>query len=224
MLDKFQGAGCAMVPSAGSSWDKEWMCREEAHRSACPCGQDSLGQAPRVREWLMGAELWGTGAYAGRLPQALEEPLGRDEELEQAAEPIPLVAGLQQPKHLAQDGGSSGFEGRVEGLEGTLHRCIQRAGILRNEGKCRWWESGPAAGGPPHRAPRTVAPDPVPTIPRCTVPLSRLWDTHRGNAAELRVSKPSWAGNGGIREWSRASAVQAGRAARRVRFPAPDCA
>lgn len=142
-----------MVPSAGSSWDKEWMCREEAHRSACPCGQDSLGQAPRVREWLMGAELWGTGAYAGRLPQALEEPLGRDEELEQAAEPIPLVAGLQQPKHLAQDGGSSGFEGRVEGLEGTLHRCIQRAGILRNEGKCRWWESGPAAGGPPHRAP-----------------------------------------------------------------------
>lgn len=80
---------------------------------------------PRVWEWLMGAPLWGTGSYTGRLPQALEEPLGGDEELEQAAEPIPLVAGLQQPKHLAQDGGSRGFEGRVEGLESTLHRRIQ---------------------------------------------------------------------------------------------------
>lgn len=74
------------------------------------------------------------------------------------------------------------------------------------------------------RSEDTVARGPVPTIPRCTVPLSRFWDTHRGNAAELRGSKPSWAGNGGNRERSRANAVQAGRAARRVRFPAPDCA
>lgn len=114
-----------MVPSAGNRWDKERTCREGAHRAACPCRQDSLGQTPRVWEWLMGAPLWGTGAYTGRLPQALEEPLGRDEELEQTAEPIPLVAGLQQPKHLAQDGGSRGFEGRVEGLKSTLHRRIQ---------------------------------------------------------------------------------------------------
>lgn len=88
------------------------------------------------------------GTYTGRLPQALEEPLGRDEELEQAAEPVPLVAGVQQPEHLAQDSGSSGFEGRVESLESALHRRIQRPGILRDGGECRWWQRVPAAGTP----------------------------------------------------------------------------
>lgn len=147
-------------------------------------------KTPSVREWLMGAALWGTGAYTGRLPQALEEPLGRDEELEQAAEPIPLVAGLQQPEHLAQDGGSSGFEGRVEGLEGTLHRCIQRAGILRKEGKCRWWESGPAE----------ETPLPLAQCPPSHAALCQCRGS--GTPTEAMLWSPSWAGNGGNREWS----------------------
>lgn len=146
-----------MAPSAESGWDKEWMCREGSPQVSVPMRAELLRANPRVWERLRGAVLWGTGTYAGRLPQALEEPLGRDEELEQAAEPIPLVAGLQQPKHLAQDGGSSGFEGRVEGLESTLHRRIQRRGILREGGKCRWWESGPAEGTPLCRCPPSHA-------------------------------------------------------------------
>lgn len=64
-------------------------------------------------------------AYTGCLPDVLEEALGRDEELEQAAEPITLVAGLQQSKDLPQHRGGRGIEGRVEGLEGALHCCIQ---------------------------------------------------------------------------------------------------
>lgn len=67
----------------------------------------------------------GRGAYAGCLSHMLEEPLGRDEEPEQAAEPVPLVACLQQPEHLAQHRGGRGFEGRVESLECALHRCVQ---------------------------------------------------------------------------------------------------
>lgn len=156
-----------------------------------PTGQSAhVGRTPQgkppMSEGGSWAPSWGTGAYAGRLPQALEEPLGRDEELEQAAEPIPLVAGLQQPKHLAQDGGSSGFEGRVEGLESTLHGRIQRPGILREGGECHWWDSGPAEGTPD--------PVPLPTIPRCAVPLSGPWDAHTGYAAVLRSSKASCAG------------------------------
>lgn len=85
----------------------------------------------------------------------LEEALGWDEELEQAAEPISPVAGLQQPKHLAQDGGGRGFEGGIEGLEGTLHCRIQRAGILR-EKSIVGGESGPAMGC--HHPPQSTCP------------------------------------------------------------------
>lgn len=90
-------------------------------------------------------------AYAGSLPDVLEEALGRDEELEQAAEPIPAEAALQQPEHLAQDGGGRGFEGWVEGLEGTLHGCVQRPGVLREESGTGG-ESGPAGGCRPRPA------------------------------------------------------------------------
>lgn len=209
-----------MVPSAGSGWDKEWTCREGPHRSVCPCRQDSLGQTPRVREWLMGAPWWGTGAYTGRLPQALEEPLGRDEELEQAAEPIPLVAGLQQPKHLAQDGGSSGFEGRVEGLESALHRCIQRPGILREGGKCHWWESGPTAGTPLPLT-RCLCPPSHAALCHCRCPgtptLAMLLSSGAPNLPELETE-----GTGSGAERARRRRGVRG-SQRWVRFPAPGC-
>lgn len=129
-------------------------------------GCHTIGQSPRGREWGAGHRgVGGMQAYAGCLPHMLEEALGRDEELEQAAEPISLVAGLQQPKHLAQDRGSRGFEGGVEGLEGTLHRRVQRPNVLREESGAGG-ESSPATGcchppwslcppshtAPPHRA------------------------------------------------------------------------
>lgn len=171
MLDKSRELGVPRSPLQGADGTRS------GHAGREPTGQGVL-RLLRANPPCLGEAHWGTGAYTGCLPQALEQPLGRDEELEQAAEAIPLVAALQQPEHLAQDGGSRGFEGRVEGLESALHRRIQRPGILRERGKCRWWESVPAAQTPFR-------------LTRCLCPPSHAALCHCRNAAELKGSKPS---------------------------------
>lgn len=93
----------------------------------------------------------------------LEEALGWDEELEQAAEPVPAVAGLQQAEDLAQHRRGRGFEGWVEGTEGALHRRVQGLRVLREE-NVACGESGPGVGcphpsepAPPSRATSTCS-------------------------------------------------------------------
>lgn len=61
----------------------------------------------------------------------LQEALGRDEEVQEAAEPIPVVPGLQDPEELAQDGRGRGFKGREEPRERVLHCGIEGLGVLK---------------------------------------------------------------------------------------------
>lgn len=186
VLEMSRGAGHTTVPSAG---------RGRGERRARPCRVSRYrANPPWPGAGCRGTAAWGgMQAYAGCLPHVLEEALGWDEELEQAAEPISPVAGLQQPKHLAQDGGGRGFEGGVEGLEGTLHRRIQRPGVLQEE-SVAGGESGPAMGC------RHPPMEPVPTIPRCTA-TPRLCQVPGTPTLAMPlssgVSKPSWAGNWG---------------------------
>lgn len=145
-------------------------------RGTCTAGACSLAQGTALQGI---ARYAGSGvrsgaarrawAYAGCLPDVLKEALGGDEELEQAAEPVSAVAGLQQPKHLAQDRGGRGFEGGVEGLEGTLHRRVQRPGVLREES---------VAGG-------RAAPQRDTVTPRSLCPPSHAALSHRASAGSL---------------------------------------
>lgn len=86
----------------------------------------------------------------------LEEALGRDEEVQQAAEPITLVAALQQAEHLAQHSRGRGFEGRIEGAEGALHRCIQGLRVLREESRVL----SATPGSPQHTSEPSCTPQP----------------------------------------------------------------
>lgn len=86
----------------------------------------------------------------------LEEALGRDEEIQQAAEPITLVAALQQAEHLAQHSRGRGFEGRIEGAEGALHRCIQGLRVLREESRVL----SATPGSPQHTSEPSCTPQP----------------------------------------------------------------
>lgn len=179
--------GAPRSPLQGGDGDRE----RDVHGRSLQPGTGHSPAGHRALCWERGTERRGARrawAYAGCLPDVLEEALGGDEELEQAAEPVSPVAGLQQPKHLAQDRGGRGFEGGVEGLEGTLHRRVQRAGVLREES---------VAGGRAAPQRDTVTPtEPVPTIPRCTV-APRLCRVP-GTAAPPSSggSQPPWADTG----------------------------
>lgn len=175
-----QGGGCAEGAAA--------QRRDQEAGQTCMAGWGSECSA-------------GRGAYTGCLSHMLEEPLGRDEEPEQAAEPVPLVACLQQPEHLAQHRGGRGFEGRVESLECALHRCVQRSGVLRDE-SVTGGESGPAMGCCHPRSPcppschRTTMALLVPVPPTlATSPASNLLglETGEGLGAERteHVAVPS---------------------------------
>lgn len=150
-----------------------------------------------------GSEAWGGArAYTGRLPHVLEEALGWDEELEQAAEPVPAVAGLQQAEDLAQHRRGRGFEGRVEGTEGALHRRVQGLRVLREE-NVAGGESGPGAGCrhpsepvPPSHATSTCS---AAELEAQTLPVLGAGESgHRAHRAPR-----SWGHkHGGSRSWS----------------------
>lgn len=71
--------------------------------------------------------------YASCLSHVLQKTLGRDEEVEEAAEPISMVSGLQDTEKLAEDRGRGDVEGRVKHSEGVLNRGIEGLWVLRGE-------------------------------------------------------------------------------------------
>lgn len=68
--------------------------------------------------------------HTGRLAHVLQKPLGRDEEVQEAAESIPAVLGLQDPEQLAEDRGGRGVKRRVEPRERVLHGGIEGLRVL----------------------------------------------------------------------------------------------
>lgn len=71
--------------------------------------------------------------YAGFLLDDLQDPLGRKEEVNEAAKAVSAVLPLHHTEKLPQDGGSGGTEGAVQGRQGALDAVVQRLGVLNTQ-------------------------------------------------------------------------------------------
>jgi hypothetical protein len=60
----------------------------------------------------------------------LTEALGRDQEIQEEAQPVSPEVRVQEPEHLTQDGGHCGLKGRIEACEDMLDGCVQGWGLL----------------------------------------------------------------------------------------------
>lgn len=63
----------------------------------------------------------------------LQDPLGRKQEVNEAAESVSSVLPLHHAEELPQDGGSSSSEGAIQGRQGALDTVIQRLSVLRKK-------------------------------------------------------------------------------------------
>jgi hypothetical protein len=68
--------------------------------------------------------------YTSRFPHLLTQTLGRDEKIQEEAQSISPEVGVQEPEHLTQDSGSSGFERRVESCQGMLDGHVKGRRVL----------------------------------------------------------------------------------------------
>lgn len=60
----------------------------------------------------------------------LTQTLGRDEEIQEEAQPISPEVRVQEPEHLTQDSGGSGFKRRVEPCQGMLDGHVKGGRVL----------------------------------------------------------------------------------------------
>lgn len=74
-----------------------------------------------------------TVGKTGILLYALEDVLGRHQEVDEVAEAVAAVAALHHVKHLAEHSGSGGLEGGVEGRQGALDAAVQRFRVPSTE-------------------------------------------------------------------------------------------
>ena len=65
----------------------------------------------------------------------LKDPLGREQEVNEAAEAVSSVLPFHHTEELPQDGGRSGAEGAVKGRQGALDTAVQRLSVLRRKTK-----------------------------------------------------------------------------------------
>lgn len=72
-----------------------------------------------------------SATHAGFLLDDLQNPLGRKQEINEAAEAVSAVLPLHHTEKLPQDGGSGGTEGAVQGRQGALDAVVQRLSVLR---------------------------------------------------------------------------------------------
>lgn len=73
--------------------------------------------------------------YTGFLLDDLQDPLGRKQEVHEAAETVSSVLPLHHTEELPQDRGSGGAEGSVHGRQSALDAVVQRLSVLRGETK-----------------------------------------------------------------------------------------
>lgn len=71
--------------------------------------------------------------HTGFLLDDLQDPLGRKQEINEAAEAVSSVLPLHHTEELPQDGGSGGTEGAVQGRQGALDTVVQRLSVLRGK-------------------------------------------------------------------------------------------
>lgn len=60
----------------------------------------------------------------------LQDPLSREQEVDEAAEAVPTVLPLHHAEELPEDGGRSDTEGAVKGGQGALDTLVQRLSVL----------------------------------------------------------------------------------------------
>lgn len=73
----------------------------------------------------------GGSTHAGVLLNALQDVLGRDQEVDEVAQAVAAVRPLHLVQHLAQHGGGGGLERREERRQGVLDAAIQGFRVLR---------------------------------------------------------------------------------------------
>lgn len=71
--------------------------------------------------------------HAGFLLDDLQNPLGRKQEVDEAAEAVPAVLPLHHAEELPKDSGSRGSERPVQGRQGVLYTAVQRLSVLRGK-------------------------------------------------------------------------------------------
>lgn len=76
-----------------------------------------------------------TDTHACGLLDALQQVLGRDEEVQQTLQRIAGITLLNEPKQLTEDGGSRYLEWWEKGGEGALNGRVQRLRILEDKEK-----------------------------------------------------------------------------------------
>lgn len=71
--------------------------------------------------------------YTGFLLDDLQNPLGRKQEVDEAAEAVPSVLPLHHTEELPQDGGSGDAKRSVNGRQSALDAVVQRLSVLTGE-------------------------------------------------------------------------------------------
>ena len=69
--------------------------------------------------------------HAGFLLDDLQNPLGRKQEVNKAAESVSTVLSLHHAEELPEDSGGCGSEGAVQGRQGVLDTVVQRLSVLK---------------------------------------------------------------------------------------------
>lgn len=82
-------------------------------------------------QWLS-CSIWRASlrTYTGCFSDLLTQALGRDQEVQEEAQPVPLEVSVQEVEYLPQDSGCCGLKRRVEACQGILDGCVQGWGIL----------------------------------------------------------------------------------------------
>lgn len=75
--------------------------------------------------------MWRT--YTGFLLDDLQDPLGGQQEVHEAAQAVPPVLPLHHTEELPQHGGRGHAEGSVHGRQGALDAVVQRLSVLTGE-------------------------------------------------------------------------------------------
>lgn len=73
--------------------------------------------------------------YTGLLLDDLQDPLGRKQEVHEAAEAVSSVLPLHHAEELPQDGGSGDAKRSVHGRQSALDAVVQRLSVLTGETK-----------------------------------------------------------------------------------------
>ena len=110
-------------------WVPSVHCRSAVTKVTTEARSSQTPAAP----WRGPVALAAVHTHTRVLLDCLQDPLGGEQEVEQAAQAVPAVLPLHHAEELPQHGGRAGAEGGVERRQGALDAAVQRLRVLQGE-------------------------------------------------------------------------------------------